>query len=131
MTTKMHPDCKRIGECHRAYFGPMPGCSGVCLREYPEHAQRRPVPIKPALSSIDRRPGPDVVLDELASTGAAALLSEASRLYSASGTPGIDAVEWTSLGAGTVRMWVAVAREARAIHDYGGVRVVRDGVVRP
>jgi len=64
-------------------------------------------------------PGPDIVFDELMSqrtTGAAALVSEASRLYSASATLGIDQPEWASLSAGTVRMWVAVAREARRIH---------------
>jgi hypothetical protein len=60
-----------------------------------------------------------VVFDELVkarTNGAAALMSEASRLYTASGAAGINLPEWTSLGAATVRTWVGVAHEARRIH---------------
>jgi hypothetical protein len=87
-------------------------------------AARRPTPVvlPPALSSIDRRPGHEVVFAEMFDSrrnGAARLLTDASRLYTATAEDGIDHPAWETLSAGTVRMWVRVAREALAIHGGG------------
>jgi hypothetical protein len=76
----------------------------------------------PALSSIDRRPGHEVVLAELMgarANGAPRLMMDASRLYTATADDNGDHPAWETLSAGTVRMWVRVAREALAIHGGG------------
>lgn len=85
---------------------------------------RRPTPIAlPAgLSCIDRRPGHEVVFAEMfdaRKNGAARLMDQARRLYLASVPGGIELPAWESLGAATVRQWVNVAQEAKAIHCGG------------
>lgn len=37
---ELHPKCLARGECERAYSGPMPGCSGRCLKLYPDETPR-------------------------------------------------------------------------------------------
>jgi hypothetical protein len=124
--TGLAPECKAHDECQNAVRGPGPGCEGVCLRRYPEYAIRRPKPIAlaPGLSCIDRRPGHEVVLSELIGArvlDSPRLLFNARRLYLASMDEETSLYpDWETLGAGTVRTWVRVAREAAAI--FGGGR---------
>jgi hypothetical protein len=79
--------------------------------------------LPPALSSIDRRPGHEVAFAELVdrrTTDAAGLMSQARRYYLAhASTLGHEPVAWEELSVLTVRAWVAVAREAIAVHGGG------------
>lgn len=89
------------------------------------HADNRGTP-----SCIDRRPGHEVAFAELVErrvTGAAALMAQARRYYLAhAGTLGHEPVAWEELSVLTIRAWVAVAREAQAVHAPASWDPMRD-----